>query len=332
MTDKTGENCPPVDLAGTGYAVPVLIGIIGGFIAVVIPLWIGIVTSGTIYTVMLHEFFAKYAHHISKIPQIQVFLIFLFGTLFLGFLIPCIYRQYIQKITDAIRVGIISGACTGIVLTCFFMLMPGIFHDNFHIGNQYLFLEVSVLLLSPVFEIIGAIGGYLWYKNRMSVPLSDDTYHLPVFAIPVAVMIILMGLVFIVPMTFPTIEWKDCWGYPDAVTMERLDSDTVRITQITQNSPDNCSTDKPFINKISLDGKDVSNQAIIKLQNLSDTIDPSEGLVYAKGSQVILKGPDFSNKSYKSILQVIVFMQAPDNTMEIVHYSGGYINFNENGE
>ena len=314
MPEKTKKFPHSNDSTGTEYLIPALIGIIGGFIAVVIPLWIGIVSTSTIRTVMLHEFFAEFSYAIGKIPQLQVFLILLIGTTFLGFIIPCIHYRYIQKMADAIRAGIISGVCTGIVISGFFILMPVIFHDYFDM-DQYRLLIVSAVLLSLVFETIGAIGGYLWYRNRSPVPSAAEADHLTGIAAPGVVAIILMVLVLAVPMTFPKVDYHKCSMSEENLNVERLSEDTLKITQLRANSPEDCLSDKPYINKISLDGWDVSDMASIQKQGLAVTIDPPEGFVYANGSTVVLKGPMVSNKTHKPLLQIMKYMQNPDGSL-----------------
>jgi hypothetical protein len=319
MPDKPGKPQQPADRAGPGYLVPALIGIAGGFIAVGIPLVVSMIFFWRIKSVILHDLFYEFSPEIGKIPQMQVFLILLIGTIFIGFLLPRILVSRIQKMTDVIYAGIISGTCTGFVIAILLFLMPAIFLDYFNVNN-YLSLAVSAILLSLVFQVVGAIGGYLWFRNKSSAlsTVGAGAPVLSIIAIPGSVALILMIIVLVLPLMVPTVDWQKCNGFGDVLKIERLDDTTLKITQLNENSPQDCLSDKPYINKISLDGRDVSNQAVIDKEGLSDTIDPPEGLMYANGSQVVLEGPEVQNKSHAPHLDVKKYRQNNDGSLTFV--------------
>ena len=112
----------------------------------------------------------------------------------------------------------------------------------------------------------------------------------------------------------------------DYAKVERLSENTIKITQIGANSPADCLSDKPYIVKISLDDKDVSNLASIQKQGLSDTIVPPEGLVYANGSTILIKGPEVSNKIHAPLISVTKNLQGKDGTLiRLMIMANGYV-------
>jgi hypothetical protein len=111
-----------------------------------------------------------------------------------------------------------------------------------------------------------------------------------------------------------------CCAYPheiqDYYNVERINEDTIRITQLTENPNWESVPDKPFVNKIYIDGVDVSDMSIIKKQNLEDIIYPSEGLVYGNGSKAVIKGSDISNKSRLILVRVDKWFLSDGNLTE----------------
>lgn len=313
------ENKQRTDGVWDRYRIPVLVGIVGGIVTTL--LWM--LATRWIYQTYLPILYSP-NFYFNTLPQKQIFLIFLLGSLCIGFGIVRILISEIKKIRDALLVGFISGTLSGFAIVGSTLIYKIIVYNNFVTIPAPLldyFVHISpTIVLSILFQIIGAICGYLWYREKgPSIISKNDVPLYEILVRPVSIALILMLLFIILPPEFsPLIQDRQlykCKMFQEKLEVERLDNDTLKITQLSANSPEDCLSDKSYTMKLTLNGKDVSDLTIIRKQNLAVTIDPQEGLEYANGSTVVLKGPDVSNSMHIPQLQITKYMQSDDGSL-----------------
>jgi hypothetical protein len=320
----TREETQPGDGTGAGYAIPIQVGIIGGFFAVWIPLVIGIS--------IFWEFppFLGFNFQFENTPQIQIFLLFFTGLILIGYITGYLTAALVRKLSGTIRAGIISGFFSALVLIVCMRLFSStiLIHKIDYVTifthlEMYIPVIISFIFFSIVFQVLGAILGYFWYRNRQRVSPSQENSTTWEWVIikPAVVTIVMMLAIIIIPIMYsysapPKPDYQKCFMFTgDYAKVERLSEDTIKITQIGANSPADCLSDKPYLIKISLNDKDVSDLASIQKKGLPDTIDPPEGLVYGNGSTVVIEGQEVSNKTHAPLIKIMKNMQSRDGTL-----------------
>ena len=309
VREMTRGKKEPADAVGIENIIPILVGIIGGLFVLFFPF-------GMAYGLYGDRKSVSFAGFVTISVADVYSILIVISLIFLGFLSACILGNRIRTLRGAVRAGIVTAVPTLPIL----LRLDGSFR---YISPSYIdlwiispFLPIfTILSLAVLFQAVGAVCGYFWIRMHpeYSNPLHPVRWELIILKPTIVTMAVILAII-IVPAAYShaipaklKFDGYTCYGFYDAVGVERVSEDTIRITQLMESPREECPFQFTTINKISLDDYEVSNQSIIRMNGLSDTIDPPEGLVYAKGSQIILKGPDVSNKSHDPLIRVMKY-------------------------
>jgi hypothetical protein len=306
VREMTKGKKQPDDVIGIEYIIPILVGIIGGLLVLFFPFLMA-------YGSYQDKKNVSYAGFVT-ISVVDLYsILFVISLVFLGFLSACILGNRIRTMNGAVRAGIVTAVPTLLILLRIERSLNFISPSYTDLWIISPLLPIfTILSLAVLFQAFGAVCGYFWIRMHpeYSNPLHPVRWELIILKPTIVTMAVILAII-VIPAAYSQMvpaklkfDGYTCYGFYDAVGVERVSEDTIRITQLMEAPREECPFQFTTINKIFLNDYEVSNQSIIHMNGLSDTIDPPEGLVYAKGSQVILKGPDVSNKSYDPLIRV----------------------------
>jgi hypothetical protein len=248
---------------------------------------------------------------------LQLLAFSIIGFIIFGTLSVRILKAEIADDSDYLYRGFFTGFITGVTVSfCFYGNKP-------EPGSLLL-----TLLIASFSLLLGGTGAYIQYRRDQRKATSfQDLQNSPARfsrdTSPLAVLVILVGLVVIVP---PVIAYTGIWtgifeksqltlyrycNDYEGITVNRISYDSFEIIQ-----PNKCmwnitamnnehpyrywfphaNDPKPPYNvtiEIFTDGKEVTNKSIMQYQGLQDTIDPEQGLNDPQFFRTVLKGPDF---------------------------------------
>jgi hypothetical protein len=320
VPEMTKGKKEPADVVGIEYIVPILVGGVGGLLVLLFPFLMALGSNGYRDNISYFGFLT-----ISVATEYSILIVI--GSVFLGFVSACILGNRITTITGAVRAGIVTAVPTLLFLLLIersLRYISPLYTDLWIISPLLPFF--MVLSLGVLFQAVGAVCGYywIWMHPEYSNPLHLVRWELIILKPAIVTMLVVLAII-VIPVVYshatPTVDSKKCFMFGDAQKIERLDEETIRITQLNENSPEDCLSDMPYVNKLFIDGMDVSSQAIIEKQGLPDTIEPPEGLVYGNGSWAILTGPDISNKTHSPHFQIIKYTQGRDGSLIMLRYT-----------
>jgi len=302
------------------FIIPFIFGILGYFFMFLIPL----VIQGYFEQHLWNKFFL-YNHYLNVINIFQRDFLLFGGSIVVGYFAIQNLGSEIKTHSDAINVAIISGLTTGFLYSLITIAYPYI--TIFHLIARNVIVDVFIQLLITIiiiilFQLIGAFLNLKWNEKRKLTQLSQQNKNITIrFLLKILLLfltiLILPIIIVYVGIWAGIIDWRPgCDLLSDQISIERINENTVKITQNTQsdcfsliqNSRWFPQQKSPFWNLI-VNGKNMSNISIIKEQGLPDIIDPPYGLVYQEGSVVSLNGPDiFANRTHFSSFKIIEYL------------------------
>ena len=301
--------------------IPIVIGVLGA---------LGITTLYFIIVPMVLRpqwtLVGTYNLDMQSIPTIEGIILFLVWSVSIAALCIRLIGPGIKNPEEAHRTGEICGFVTSILTTIIF-LMEGYFYSNpTSISILGIFFCILLIVISVYLQANAAKYQFLCDQADSQQQRDKNFSHPSKEGFLKRSFIVFIILIIFFVEVSPMIAYygiqaglvdRQVHGYmQNPVDVERLDTDSIKIT--------------PYINQdyyidwgpipyylIFIDGKDFSSLKTIQSLGLSDTIDPPEGLFYSnatcpviehycKGSSVIIKGPDISNKSGSHHLDVYV--------------------------
>ena len=318
--------------------IPVLVGMIGGFAAIGLPMLINVILTHSFWDVVF-----RYFDYIDKdIAFFQNAAIYILGSFVIGVLSCRQLGQVIRNEKDAIVVGILSG------MISYFMIigtvMVGSFLFSLNSANGYSLREFISIPWLLFFSIgISLIGAWIYYFQKSTTDRFVEAikYSRPgqwvarnLFIIPAILLIFIIvvpvGIMYMGIRTElfppPILNYGDVVGENSAI-IERPDADTIIITMNMRSQTVDYRYNNPFIDPVPgwdkprfiilYNSMDMSDQATIDRQGLSVRIDPPDGLHYynyslrdwngGQQSRVILKGPEISNATSKGRVEIFDF-------------------------
>jgi hypothetical protein len=255
---------------------------------------------------------------------IQVSLLVIF--FFFIFSIICIHilNRLITTENDADLVGLIIGAIVSYSLFSTYiyqLMMKNIlnFPPKLDPGNLHLFIDTfshhlpEFILVVCIFTLIQMILAKTFFRFSSTENFGSEDrikkllkMH-PIFCL-FCVFLIFISLTF---FSYTAIRFGIINENPDTcclstigIRVDRVNGNEISITQFAGSVPVYLDTPEyPF--HIIVNGKEVSNMELIRQQELSDMINPPEGLVNHRGSRVNLTGPDFIENNETPINLII---------------------------
>lgn len=231
----------------------------------------------------------------------QIIIIFPIILLVLGGLIARSLGPLSQNPKDVIIAGALSGLVTAFSITLFIgirnFFFSGIPDTITFIGHLTLAFICSIIL-----QATGAFFWFRWNQRNTTNSGERNTFWSGKKSI-------ILSIIFIIVILIPLIVLPPSWAYDsiqsgsierewwyvkwDRIVANQTASDTLLLTLYLQEDPlIDHYWKKPYC-VITLDGKEITNQSIMRYQGIADTIDPPEGLSFSQHSSVVLKGPDF---------------------------------------
>lgn len=274
-----------------------------------------------------------YSHDFSSVTYIHIFIIGLLIAALSGAISAYIGSKYFNKKSEALA----SGSITGFIMSVSpaspnFMICYSIFasliqpyHSYGPLDNYFLMVFLSVVTYVP----LAVLGAYMYtklYIKSKPAPTEEKNPRITkklTFSKMITIVILLLLLASLIPQGIAAIGMNAGWfklykadrSYTIDLIAERLNDGSIIIKNNGGLDAGKLKKDMPFIVKIN--GKDVTNNSVIKDNMITATIDPASGLGYENGSQVIINGADITNINTKQAY-VIVIGNFGDDTRQIV--------------
>lgn len=250
------------------------------------------------------------------------------STLLTGFIASLVFRDTLQSRKDLIVISACSSCAAGFVwlFTLYFLSVYTEFQNGHYISGS-MFQDLIVTSLTHVFWsgffafliLLGIMGmgimGSLLFScivdppgDRLSIAKSRRITGARSIVV-IFVFITIMVLSIFLPLVFSTTTTSSdatpysycAAGSPVTMDITRTDATTITLRISWKDSGRKLAgmipvTSRPL--QIFIDDRDFSNQSLIQMQGLTDTINPLGGITtYADGSAVVLSGPEIAGNS-----------------------------------
>ncbi|MFA6361931.1 hypothetical protein [Methanoregula sp.] len=253
---------------------------------------------------------------------------YVLGIILMGFIASMIFRKYTNSRKDLLVISACSGCVTGIFWFFGMQFLNVVYEYQLgHYITSTTVLDIIPLTITHFFWSgplmcliilaimgLGITGSLIFsYCDRTpegTLPGTKNTGRTPVQVRTVIIAFIaaiLMSIILplggdIAAISSGTNSCSQCgpWN-PVSMTVTRTDNSTITL-QLSMDYDGHAGNrliplqSQPL--QILVDDRDFSNQSLIQDQDLSDTINPHEGITtYVDGSSVTLSGPDLIRSS-----------------------------------
>lgn len=288
--------------------ISVIIGLFGGFFTLGIPFLVKDTVWGRFWGPAC-QFNTTLCQHGFIFPLFDISAcILIIGCLVISAILVCTQRSVMKNWKSAGKAGALAGASSAFVILILYTT-SALFFPLFYIHQSFIMYWFITLILSIIIQAFFSCIFFVWLNWSSS--REKETSHLPISSGLIIKLLIVYLVVAILILTIPALvtnqeiqkgnirysSYNCCGQGSDDINIVRLDSDSIALTQKTQNNGIRDYRNfgwkiYPYY-RLYINGKEISNLSIIQHQGLPDTIDPPGGFEYGVGSKAVLSGPDF---------------------------------------